>query len=56
MKRAILREYFPQNELWKITREVKVIEETPTAIKVKKFFGSEWLPKRGIGLRVEMLK
>ena len=56
MKRALIREYDPKTGLWFIKGEVKVIEETPTAIKIKRFLKTEWLPKRGIGLRVEMIK
>jgi len=55
MKRALVRERDFEIGLWHITKEVRVIEETPTAIKIKKFIGSRWLPKNGIGLRVEVL-
>ena len=39
-----------------IAKETKVIEEVPTAVKVKKIIGDEWLPKRGLGLRVEIIE
>jgi len=56
MKRALIWEKDFSTGLWFISKEVKVIEETPRAVKVKKFIGTEWLPKRGFGLRVEMIK
>ena len=55
MKRALIREYDPETGLWFISKEVKVIEETPTAVKIKGFLRSKWLPKRGIGVRVEII-
>ncbi len=45
MKRALVWEKDFRLGLWYITKEVRVIEEIPTAMKVKKIIGSEWLPK-----------
>jgi len=56
MKRALIWEKDFQTGLWFISKEVKVIEETPRAVKIKKFIGAEWLPKRGFSLRVEMIE
>mgnify|MGYP000456880044 CR=1 FL=1 len=56
MKRALIWEKDFDLGTWHIVKEVKVIEETPRAVKIKKLIGTEWLPKRGIGLRVEMIK
>ena len=57
MKRAIVREYFPRDELWKITKECKVLEETEKSIKVKMEWWSspKWYPKKAIGIRFEVL-
>ena len=56
MKRALIWEKDFNLGLWFISKEVKVIEETPTAVKIKKFIGTKWIPKRGFGLRVEMIR
>ena len=56
MKRALIWEKDFDLGTWHIVKEVKVIEETPRAVKIKKFIGTEWLPKRGMGLRVEMIE
>jgi len=48
MKRALIWEKDFNLGTWHIVKEVKVIEETPTAVKIKKFIRTEWLPKRGI--------
>jgi len=54
-KRALIWEKDFDLGTWHIVKEVKVIEETPTAVKIKKFIRTEWLPKRGMGIRVEMI-
>ena len=56
MKRALIWEKDFRLGLWYIAKETKVIEEVPTAVKVKKIIGDEWLPKRGLGLRVEIIE
>ena len=48
MKRALIWEKDFNLGLWFITKEVKVIEETPRAVKIKKFIGSKWIPKKRI--------
>jgi len=55
MKRALLWEKDFNLGLWFITKEVKVIEETPTAVKIKRLIGTKWIPKKAMGIIVEMI-
>ena len=58
MKRAVLREYDPRDECWKVKGEVKIKEETPLSVKVKIGFFSQyqWYPKKGMVYRFEEIK
>jgi len=57
MERAIVREYFPKDELWKITGECKVYEKTESSIKVKWHWWQRprWYPTKAIGIRFEVI-
>ena len=54
-KRALIWEKDFNLGTWHIVKEVKVIEETPRAVKIKKLIGTKWIPKRAMGIRVEMI-
>lgn len=53
--RAIVREYFPQDELWRITKEVPIFDETEHSVKVKMAWWKkpEWFSKNAIGIKFE---